>query len=567
METILVLKPGISSAPAVGGDVSCAPEGGFLASFESEGPDTTEAAAPPAEAPWGLSVPTIAAIAIRMPVAEEAAFAAKGAYTSARIETGVSVEGELSADPLPATATPRPDAESNDVALWVTKSEESGTAVMRDGTAVPIAMALSQGSAPGSVQAADEVPELPRQAGGEADPSPRQQAEPIAKRLKAPVDAKTEPELSRDNAVQSPESQVAPGSDDVTSWPAPMGTTRTEAPAFEFGTGLPDFSPLKDGHATRPPTIAKASAAESPRPVESGMTSEDKSLQGGPFKPVADRDALAETALPHPPAADRRDVPSSPGVWEHAFQLHTLPARAPMSGTSVATLPELFPPALGQDQSPVKHGVSPDLAPTFATTAQIPVGRALGAVTNRPVVAINPQTWLEAEMVENLDMVEEAASFAATPISLGPAAGASGPIAAVASPLAIPLHQAVAQITAALSRSTDGATDIALAPEELGKVRLRLQPDASDPDRMVVMITFERPETLDLFRRNVGDLAEALRAAGYAGADIGFGQEGGGAGGFDQGHRPGSAPDLTDPTPPTPDSPRLAAGASLDVRL
>ena len=35
---------------------------------------------------------------------------------------------------------------------------------------------------------------------------------------------------------------------------------------------------------------------------------------------------------------------------------------------------------------------------------------------------------------------------------------------------------------------------------------LKLKPDAANPDRMVVMITFERPETLDLFRRHAGDL-------------------------------------------------------------
>jgi hypothetical protein len=127
------------------------------------------------------------------------------------------------------------------------------------------------------------------------------------------------------------------------------------------------------------------------------------------------------------------------------------------------------------------------------------------------------------------------------------------------------------QIVAALSRSADGATELALSPEELGNVRLRLEPDAANPDRMVVMITFERPETLDLFRRHAGELAEALRSAGYAGADIGFGQEGAGSGGFDRSAdrsaNRGTGHEGLDPAPSHSPAPRLAAGASLDLRL
>jgi hypothetical protein len=152
-----------------------------------------------------------------------------------------------------------------------------------------------------------------------------------------------------------------------------------------------------------------------------------------------------------------------------------------------------------------------------------------------------------------------------------PFSGASMGLSGVpAGPTVVPVPQIASQIAAALTRTADGATELALSPEELGRVRLRMEPDSANPDRMVVMITFERPETLDLFRRNAGELAEALRSAGYAGADIGFGQEGNGAAGFGDGS--GQAPERSgqDPpetAPPLPPAPRLAAGASLDLRL
>lgn len=130
--------------------------------------------------------------------------------------------------------------------------------------------------------------------------------------------------------------------------------------------------------------------------------------------------------------------------------------------------------------------------------------------------------------------------------------------------------QIAMQLSAALTQSADGATELALSPEELGNVRLRLERDAKQPERMVVHITFERPETLDLFRRHAGELAEALRDAGYVGADIGFGHQGDGAGTPDRG--PGSgAPDyaaaFSEAQPAEPTVPRLMAGASLDLRL
>jgi hypothetical protein len=136
------------------------------------------------------------------------------------------------------------------------------------------------------------------------------------------------------------------------------------------------------------------------------------------------------------------------------------------------------------------------------------------------------------------------------------------------------LPRFVAQLAGTLVHRADGQTDVALSPEELGHVRLSMQADAQNPDRMVVMLTFERPETLDLFRRHADQLADALRAAGYSGSDISFGRSGGDNAheGTDP-HKAGSAAqDTGDPIPGTADtrshqpSSTVATG-SLDLRL
>jgi len=86
-------------------------------------------------------------------------------------------------------------------------------------------------------------------------------------------------------------------------------------------------------------------------------------------------------------------------------------------------------------------------------------------------------------------------------------------------------HHVVMQIAAAIGRGASGADrviDLVLSPEELGKVRLSLsQSDAG----LSVSVLAERPETLDLLRRNIDLLAGEFLDIGYQSAEFSFGHE------------------------------------------
>ena len=134
-----------------------------------------------------------------------------------------------------------------------------------------------------------------------------------------------------------------------------------------------------------------------------------------------------------------------------------------------------------------------------------------------------------------------------------------------------------AAIVTALHRQASVATEIALSPVDLGGVRLRLEADARDPERMIVLLVFDRPETMDLFRRHAEQLSEAIRAAGYADVRLDFGQSGTGADSRGGGQTISTANLPLDPEErdqsriqlpqDRPFTPRLAGIAGLDLRL
>lgn len=130
----------------------------------------------------------------------------------------------------------------------------------------------------------------------------------------------------------------------------------------------------------------------------------------------------------------------------------------------------------------------------------------------------------------------------------------------------------IAQVSAAIARTPDGGADLSLHPRELGLLRLSLSPTETG---LVVTLTAERPETLDLLRRHAAELGQDLRSLGFRDVDLNFA----GAG---SDHFPRKTPDSDGDgpglrTPVRPDIEPLAArhsgpdaiatGGGLDIRL
>lgn len=150
----------------------------------------------------------------------------------------------------------------------------------------------------------------------------------------------------------------------------------------------------------------------------------------------------------------------------------------------------------------------------------------------------------------------------------GLANATSAALKASAGTASLPIQQIASQLAGVLVRNEDDITELALAPEELGRVRLRMEADVANPDLMLIHISVERPETLELLRRHAGELADAIRDAGYAGADIGFGHGGKDGDTEQEARSPAYGGDLPFEEVNQVDvSPTPGAGTSLDLRL
>jgi flagellar hook-length control protein FliK len=76
------------------------------------------------------------------------------------------------------------------------------------------------------------------------------------------------------------------------------------------------------------------------------------------------------------------------------------------------------------------------------------------------------------------------------------------------------------QVSQALT-DRPGKIELTLTPEELGRIRFEIQ-QIGDQVRMI--LTAERPDTLDYIRRNMPDFVADLRQAGFSGTDVSLGQ-------------------------------------------
>ena len=120
----------------------------------------------------------------------------------------------------------------------------------------------------------------------------------------------------------------------------------------------------------------------------------------------------------------------------------------------------------------------------------------------------------------------------------------------------------------ALQKAQDRPVEIALNPRELGRVRMSISAAEAG---ITVSVIAERPETLDLMRRNIEQLTREFQTIGYE--NIAFSFSGGEARqDFSDQQNDENRPavtrlDLTSDDNLPPAAPRMVATSGVDLRL
>lgn len=259
-----------------------------------------------------------------------------------------------------------------------------------------------------------------------------------------------------------------------------------------------------------------------PLPAEEGPISPPHIPSTSPSQPLTETPIRSPggQAVPRPMAPSERTgpagLPEMTLIVTHPDTRHGVPA---------TQTPDLPLPAIRQASSPIPHRESPALGPDIVLPEAL-VSRAAGGGS--------------------------------------PAPGASSPSATTTTTVtAIPERVAEAALT-----GKPGMIELALSPQELGTLRLQLQPDG---DTIRVIIFAERPDTMELLRRHTEQFAQDLRHMGFGDASFSFTDQGPAK--EEQSHHPGQnqAGEVTlttlAPTPATPDQSRPGGPGGLDLRL
>lgn len=129
------------------------------------------------------------------------------------------------------------------------------------------------------------------------------------------------------------------------------------------------------------------------------------------------------------------------------------------------------------------------------------------------------------------------------------------------------LHHAGAVIRQMMDiavQAQNGVVELRLSPEELGRVRMHI---TSGEHGVIMHITAERPDTLDLLRRNIDQLQRDLAEMGYENPSFSFERQGQNSASQDGSKREGShLPNAVDPTD-HPMSPSHHPSDGLDIRI
>lgn len=232
-------------------------------------------------------------------------------------------------------------------------------------------------------------------------------------------------------------------------------------------------------------------------------------------------------------------------------------------------------PAPQSSPQPTLTDPAPRDAQTAAVPQRAPDDSTLDRIAPRPATPI-PDPVAEPQMpklaapttpMSSADPVpsSEPAELRLDPLRDTTLTPTQAPAKSVMSPQADLSARVMDQIAQHVRQLPGGPLEITLSPEELGRVRMQL---TTAENGLTLVVTAERPETLDLLRRNIDQLANEYRSLGYGALSFAFQGDGTPRDGHPGRHQPGGTPlTMADDITPVTAPPPLTAATGMDIRI
>lgn len=279
---------------------------------------------------------------------------------------------------------------------------------------------------------------------------------------------------------------------------------------------------------------------------------------------------LQATQYPHLTPKEELSVPVMAQVPVARAQAQTNDLIPPMGDTIVA----LASNAGDAADAPIEVRTQPiELSPIRSTSGKIPEKIAPEARADsgphgpEPALEppIPPATDNSSLPLAHDSPQEEPQIISTGSVALVPSSG-NAPQANMPPAHPSPIQQA-STLLARLSTETPGQIELTLAPETLGRLHFDMRPEGAG---LVITLSAERPETLDLMRRHLPELIAELKQAGVQAGSFSFGS-------WSEGRPAPPTPPTTEAnapfdgppiTPPLPvPRPTASSSQALDLRL
>ncbi len=356
----------------------------------------------------------------------------------------------------------------------------------------------------------------------------------------ADSDVRADPKLSGGGLATAPDAEV-----ENPTTPEADDPKQAQSDKSSADQSRPSAVPLADGDAPLPPGLAlQVSQRVAALKTDGSQARQAPAVtpQAGRVLTMMDRAGGEGVAITQVPRSDPKTLPTSAidseaGAKGGSAEPDAVPSRQavptmrPVQAAefvAVGGRPQESATALhsanrSDADAPVTQHSSPMDRPRVENTR--PVQGYTAEAATKSVAAAPHQTLLD-----NFKTGERGSTAAEAPLGQHGLSTdrllqtAPQPAAATASahgPTETARHVA-AQLAVAISQGQGKPTEIALNPEELGRVRLSLS--AADASITLTVIA-ERGDTVDLMRRHIDVLAQEFRSLGYENINFSFDQQ------------------------------------------